>query len=64
MSKSRVKRDNLEVDKFDKRAENLAYRSTKYDDPQWDNQWYLVRLLQLIFELFTFYLNGINKIEK
>ncbi len=39
ISKRRIKRDHL--DTFDKRSENLAYRSTNYDDPEWDSQWYL-----------------------
>lgn len=45
MIKKRSKRDLVdlkqEVKSFDKRAETLAYRSTKYDDPEWQSQWYL-----------------------
>lgn len=43
--KKRSKRDFVDIKQeartFDKRAETLAYRSTKYDDPQWQDQWYL-----------------------
>jgi hypothetical protein len=45
VSKLRTKRDHQNVEtvlKFDKRAEASAYKSTHYDDPQWDDQWYLV----------------------
>ena len=41
VGKRRVKRDNIELN-FDKRSENLAYRSISYDDPKWETQWYLV----------------------
>lgn len=45
MIKKRSKRDFVDIKQeartFDKRAETLAYRSTKYDDPQWQDQWYL-----------------------
>ncbi len=46
VSKNRVKRDNSDDEKadFDKRSENIAYRSTVYDDPEWNSQWYLVRI--------------------
>jgi hypothetical protein len=45
VSKRRVKRDLIDIneDRFSKRAENLAYRVVRYDDPRWDDQWYLVR---------------------
>lgn len=41
--RKRSKRDfqPIEVSKFDKRSEMLAYRSAKYDDPEWQSQWYL-----------------------
>lgn len=44
VSKRRVKRDMIDLndEKFSKRAENLAYRAVAYDDPRWDDQWYLV----------------------
>lgn len=42
VSKLRTKRDHVDdVAKFDKRAENTAYRSIRYDDPEWTKQWYL-----------------------
>jgi len=40
VSKSRTKRDH-QSDVVDKRAENMAYRSAHFDDPEWANQWYL-----------------------
>ena len=48
VSKRRVKRGYIPLENFEekaqKRAENLAYRSSKYDDPEWQHQWYLVRI--------------------
>lgn len=43
VSKLRTKRDNLDEKELEieKRAEDKAYRSIKYDDPEWTNQWYL-----------------------
>ena len=56
VSKLRTKRDNLDVLNFDKRAENSAYRSVKYDDPEWNNQWYLVNIFSDFIEsAFFFY---------
>lgn len=37
----------MDLDKFDKRSESMAYRSVNYDDPQWASQWYLVSNLFL-----------------
>lgn len=47
MSKNRVKRDyeTDETSKLNKRQENLAYRSVRYDDPEWQRQWYLVNTI-------------------
>ncbi len=45
MSKLRAKRDVNNYDDEDrdveKRSEDLAYRSTNYNDPEWQSQWYL-----------------------
>jgi hypothetical protein len=38
VTKLRTKRDMVDLE-----VENKAYRSIKYDDPEWNNQWYLVR---------------------
>lgn len=40
VGKYRTKRDHVEMIK-DKRSENLAYRQTNYDDPEFTSQWYL-----------------------
>ena len=58
ISKSRVKRDNSDEskhDNFDKRADNLAYRSVRYDDPEWKKQWYLVNEDLFNSQNLTFY---------
>ena len=39
--KQRTKRDHIDELDLEKRAENSAYKSTRYDDPEWANQWYL-----------------------